>query len=73
MLMENLKAELLIFPQFATILLVVWSAKGDGSALTSKASSKVKLLNDDICQWVSATIIVSSFKQVEQGVHYINP
>ena len=34
-------------PLSATILLVVWSAKGDDSALTSKASSKVNLLNYD--------------------------
>ena len=30
----------------ATILLVVWSANGSGSALSSYASSKVNLLND---------------------------
>ena len=34
-----------IHSQFATILLVVWSANGDGSALTSKVSSD--LLNYD--------------------------
>ena len=40
-----------ILPQFATILLVVWSANGDGGALTSKASSKVvNLLNHDTYQ-----------------------
>ena len=32
--------------QSTTILLVVWSANGDGSAITSRASSKVNLLND---------------------------
>ena len=37
--------------QFAMILLVVWSAIGDGSALTtSKASSN--LLNDDTYQLI---------------------
>ena len=35
----------IIFPQFATILLVVWSVTSDGSALTCKASSNV--LYDD--------------------------
>ena len=39
------------FPSSAMILLVVWSANGDGSALTSMASSKVNLLNDDTYQW----------------------
>ena len=34
------------------ILLVVWSANGDGSALTSKASSN--LLNDDTYRFVCA-------------------
>ena len=32
------------FPSSATILLIVWSANGNGSALTSKANSKVNLL-----------------------------
>ena len=31
------------YPQSATILVVIWSANGNGSALTSKASSKVKI------------------------------
>ena len=35
------------FPSSGTILLVVWSANGDGSALTSEANSKVNLLNDN--------------------------
>ena len=39
------------YPSSATILLVVWSANSDGSALTSMASSKVNLLNDDTYQW----------------------
>ena len=34
------------FPSSATILLVVLSANGDDSALTSKASSKVNILSD---------------------------
>ena len=59
-----------LLPQFCNdSLLVVWSANGDGSALTSKASSKVNLLNDDTYQWNCVTIIVSSFGQIEQGVH----
>ena len=65
----SLQAELLIFtffPSSATILLVVWSANGDGySALTSP---KVNLLSDDTYQWNWA---VSSFGQIEQGVHII--
>ena len=36
-----------VLPQFCYDLLVVWSANEDGSALTSKSSSKVNLLNDD--------------------------
>ena len=48
------------------ILLVVWSVNGNGSALTSKASSRVNFLNDDTYQW---TVIVSSFRQIEQGAH----
>ena len=36
-----------ILPQSAIILLVVWSANGNGSVLTFKANSKVNLLNDD--------------------------
>ena len=41
------KAELfkMILSQFETILLVIWSANGNGSALTAKANSN--LLNDD--------------------------
>ena len=52
------------FPSSAAILLVVWSANGDCSA-----SSKVNLLNDDTYGCDSATIIMSSFGQIEQGVH----
>ena len=37
-----------ILSQSATNLLVVWSVNGDGSALTSKACSKVNLLNDEL-------------------------
>ena len=33
---------------FTSPLLVVWSVNGNGSALTSKVSSMVNLLNDDI-------------------------
>ena len=40
------------------ILLVVWSANGDGSAFTSKTSSKINLLNDDTYQLVYATVTV---------------
>ena len=58
-------------PQFflssAAIMLVVWSANGDCSAL--QASSKVNLLNDDTYQCNSVTIIMPSFKQIEQGAH----
>ena len=39
------KAELLIFTFFPSPL--VWSANSNSSVLTSKASSKVNLLNDD--------------------------
>ena len=49
------------------ILLVVWSASGNGSALTSKVS----LLNDDTYRIVCATVIVSSFGEIEQGAYYI--
>ena len=45
------------------ILLVVWSANGDGSALTAK----VNLLNDDTYQWDCATVIVSSFGQINRA------
>ena len=48
------------------ILLVIWFANGDGSALTSKASSN--LLNDDTYRCVCAG---SYPGQIEQGVHYI--
>ena len=39
--------------------------------LLPKASSKVNLLNDDTYRRVCATAIVSSFGQIEQGVHYV--
>ena len=53
------------------ILLVVWSANGNSSVLTSKASFKVNLLNDDTYRGVCATVIVSSFGELEQGAPYI--
>ena len=53
------------------ILLVVCFANSDGRVLTSKASFKVNLLNDDTYRWIRATIIVSSFEQTEQGAQYI--
>ena len=56
-------------PISAMILLVVSSANGNGSALTSKASSKVKWLNNDTYRWNCAIIIMSSFGQIEQYVH----
>ena len=40
--------------QFAKILLVVWSANGDSSALTSKAGSN--LLNDDTYRLIVSSI-----------------
>ena len=67
--MENLLSgahHIYILPQSATILLVVWSAN-DGSALTSK----VNLLTYNTYRWVCATVIASSFGQIEQGAHYI--
>ena len=50
---------------------VVWSTTGGGSysALTFKASSKVNLLNDDTYRSDCATVIMSYFGQIEQGVH----
>ena len=49
----------LIVSQFATILFVIWSANGDGSALTSKASSN--LINDDLTD-AFVRLIVSSIQ-----------
>ena len=66
---EPYQVELLtfiFFPSSATILLVLWSANDDGSALTSKASSKVNLPKTI---FTDAIVIVSSFRQMEQGVH----
>ena len=54
------------FPTSAAILLLVWSANGDFTA-----SSKVNLLNDDTYRCDSATIIMSSFGEREQGAHKI--
>ena len=55
----NLEKEHHCFSISAMILLVVWSANGDGSALTYKASSKTKFnfLNDDTYRWNCATVI----------------
>ena len=47
------------------ILRVVWSANGDGRALTYKASSN--LLNEDTYRSVGN----HPSKQIEQGAHYI--
>ena len=44
-------------------LRVVWSANSDRSTPTSK----VNLLNDDTYRWDCATVIMSSFRQIEQG------
>ena len=41
-----------ILSQSAMILFVVWSANGNGSAITSKASSNGNLLNDDTNEFV---------------------
>ena len=51
------------------MLLVIWSANGDGSALTSKASSN--LLNDDTYRFICAGNCVIHPRQIEQGTHYI--
>ena len=58
-----------ILPQSAMILLVVWGAKGDGSARTSKASSKVCLLNDDTLLMGLCNCNESAFGQIDQGAH----
>ena len=50
MLMANLfSSGAPLFLSSATILLVVWSTNGNGSALTSKASSKVIRTNRARC------------------------
>ena len=51
-------------PSSAATLLVVQSVNGDCSV-----SSKVNLINDDPYSCDSVTIIMSSFGQIEQGVH----
>ena len=58
------------FTSSATILLVVWSGNGSsqGSALISKASLKVNLLNDDTFQWNCATVDLLNEKSIS-GVH----
>ena len=40
-------------------------------SLSRLVSSMINLLNDDIYRRVCVTIIVSSFREIEQGVHYI--
>ena len=52
---------------FATILRVIWSANGDGHALTYKAISN--LLNEDTYR--SVCVGNHPSKQIEQGAHYI--
>ena len=49
------------------ILRVVWSANGDGRALTYKASSN--FLNEDTYR--SVCVGNHPSKQIEQGAHYI--
>ena len=51
------------------ILLVVWSANADGSALYFQGKFQGQFYkNDDTYRsWDRATIIVSSFGQIEQG------
>ena len=51
------------------IVLVVWFANGDGSALTSKASSKVSLLNDK--RYLPLSLCDRYCVILEQGVHHI--
>ena len=51
----------LTFPSSVTILLVVWSANGDGVASTSLGKFQGQLLNDDIYRLDSETVIMSSF------------
>ena len=41
------------------------------NALTSQANSKVNLLSDDTLMELSNCELVSSFRQIEQGAHYI--
>ena len=62
MLMANLFSSgapnILFFSQSVMILLIIWSANGNSSAVTSRVSSKFNLLKDDS-------------GQTEQGAHYI--
>ena len=53
-----------ILSQSTTILLVVRSAKNNGSTLTSKASYKINLLNDDLLM----SLCVSSLKSAVNGI-----
>ena len=52
------------------IVLDVWFANGDGSALTSKASSKVNLLNDE--RYLPLSLCDCNCVILEQGVHHIS-
>ena len=63
--------ELLTLTVFSTILFFLCSSNGNGSALISKESLKVNLLNTILYHWTCVTIIVSSFGQIEQGVQFI--
>ena len=67
MLMANLFSSgaphIHFFPSSAMILLVVWSANGNCSALIFEASSKVNILNDDTYRWDCAAV----FSKIEQS------
>ena len=45
---------------------LVWSANGDGSASASLGKFQGQFTKD---RWDSATVIMSSFGQLEQGVY----
>ena len=47
----------------------VLSGLPPAAVVTFKASSKVNLLNDDTYRSDCATVIMSYFRQIEQGVH----
>ena len=56
-----------LLTQFCNDSACLWSTNNNGNALTSKASSNVNLLHDDTYRWECASIIVSSFGQIEQS------